>query len=261
MTYFLLTSCVVLFYGRVALGAYSQYRMGRWQQLRLALIALLALLGHGYLLQQRIDLSAGQNLNVANLFSLIAWLAGFILFLGQFSLPIASLGLLVYPIAAFSLLWALHATNYFIVSTSDDPWALFHILWSTLVVGLFVISGCQAVLLAIQERLLRSRKCLGFLERLPPLQVMEIVLFNCIKWGVLTLSLLLLSSFLFFKRSHLPGVWSKMLLGAAVWCVFVGLLSGRYFLGWRGNLAVIWAVSGVILSVSIYLGSHFLLLI
>ncbi len=261
MTYFLLTSCVVLLYGVVALGAYGQQALGRWRRLGLALLTLLALLGHAYLLQQGIDLPQGQNLNVANLFSLIAWLAGFILFLGQCSLPITSLGLLVYPIAAFSLLLSLHATNRFIVVTSEHPWALFHILWSTLVVGLFVISGCQALLLALQERLLRAKKLTGFLERLPPLQVMETVLFNCIKWGVLTLSLLLLSSFLLFKRSHLPGVWSKMLLGIAVWSVFIVLLLGRHFLGWRGNLAVAWTVSGVILSVGVYLGSHFLLLI
>lgn len=257
MTYFLLTVVVVSLYGLLAIGTYTGILL-RWRLIKP--LALLAVMGHAYLLHQGIDSPAGQNLSVTQLFSLIAWLAAFILLLGQRSLPIMSLGLLVYPIAAFALLLVACSPGSLIIPTSLHPWVLFHILWSTIVVGLFVISGCQAALLGIQEQLLHRKKLTGFLERLPPLQLMETLLFTVVKWGVLALTLLLISSFFLLQTPGIPGLWSKIILAVCVWFVFTGLLAGRHFLGWRGNTAIVWTVIGVVLSVAVYLGSHFLLL-
>ena len=255
MTHLLLTVLVVFLYGWVA-----SYRPSGSARLLTPWAAWLAVIGHAYLLHQAIDLPQGQNVSISHLFSMIAWLASLILLLGQWRLPIQSLGMLVYPISACALLVMQWRPGSLIIPTSLQPMVLFHILWSTVVVGLFVISGCQALLLGIQEQLLHRKKLTGFLERLPPLQLMETLLFNLVKMGVIALTLLLASSFFLMTQPDIPGLWSKILLALGVWCVFVGLLLGRHFLGWRGNTAVIWTVMGVVLSVGVYLGSHFLLL-
>ena len=252
MLHYLFVACIIILYGLLAIDAYGQ-------QYRYRYIVWVAVLAHAYFLHQCIDGPLGQNLSVVNLFSLIAWLACFILAFSPFS--IASLGVLIYPIAAVSLGLIAILSSCFIVSTSHQPWALFHILWATLVVGLFVLSGCQALLLAVQEQLLKRKKLTGLLQRLPPLQLMESALFTLVKLGVYALSILLVASLFLFKVNHLPGLWSKILLGGCVWGVFSGLLLGRHFLGWRGNTAVVWTLIGVVLAVGVYLGSHFLLLI
>lgn len=258
MNPFLLTIGVVCLYVLLSLSTFLQ-KPYKARSPCLWIGALLAAVLQAYVLYKWIDGPLGQNLTGVNLFALITWVAAVILLIGQTSMPIASLGLIVYPMAALSLVLAITWPGAFIVPTVQQPQFLFHILLSTLVVALFVISGCQAGLLALQEYLLRHKKLTGLLDRLPPLQEMEILLFRLIKIGVLVLTLLLLSSFSLFGDNPLPGLWSKISLTFGIWLVFVGLLVGRHFFGWRANTAAIWTAIGVVLAIMVYLGSRFLL--
>lgn len=258
MTDFLLTLGVALLYLSMFMGEFYQksFDKPRYVSWWLTLVACVA---QAYLLHRWIDVAAGQNLSGVNLFALITWLAAVILLIGRLSMPIAPLGLLIYPLAVISTLLAALWPGRYILPTMHHPQFLFHILLSTGVVSLLVLGGCQAALLAWQEYHLRHKKWTGLVSRLPPLQWMEALLFQLVKLAVLALSLLLIFSIHMFGTAPIAGLWSKTALTLCIWLVFVGLLLGRHFFGWRANTAVIWAAIGVILAILVYLGSHFLL--
>lgn len=252
-----ITAAVVFTYGLLTIGEF--YQTGAWQRIGLSVVALLTVVAEAYVLHSWIDGPLGQNLAASHLLALIAWFAAVLVVIGQWTMPVASLGLLVYPVAALSLgglwLWP----GQFLVATAHKPYALLHIILSTLVMGVLVISGCQAMLLAVQEYLLRHKKLSGLLNRLPPLQWMEKLLFRLIQVGVVALSLLILSSVVWIQHGLLPNLWSKILLTGVIWLVLVVLLIGRHFLGWRGGTAVVWTTVGVVAAIFVYLGSHVLL--
>lgn len=258
MTDFLLTLGVALLYLSLFVAEWYQKSFEKPRYFSWWL-TLLACVWQAYVLHQWIDVPLGQNLSGVNLLALITWCASIILLIGRLSMPIAPLGLLIYPLAALSMLLAVLWPGTYIVPTAHQLPFLFHILLSTGVVALLVLGGCQAALLAWQEYHLRHKKLTGLLARLPPLQWMEALLFQLVKLAVLALSLLLVSSIHMFKAAPMAGLWSKTLLTLCIWLVFVGLLLGRHFCGWRANTAVIWAAIGVVLAILVYLGSHFLL--
>lgn len=258
MTDFFLTLGVALLYLSLFMGEFYQKSFEKPHYFSWWL-TLLACVGQAYLLHQWIDVPLGQNLSGVNLLALITWLAAVILLVGRLSMPIAPLGLLVYPLAAGATLLAALWPGTYILPTAHQPQFLFHILLSTGVVALLVLAGCQAALLSFQEYHLRHKKLTGLLARLPPLQWMEALLFHLITLAVLALSLLLIFSVHLFKTAPMAGLWSKTVLTLCIWLVFVALLLGRHFFGWRANTAVIWAAIGIVLTVLVYLGSRFLL--
>lgn len=134
-----------------------------------------------------------------------------------------------------------------------------HILLSTLAFGVLCIAACQAMLLAIQEHLLRHKQSNRFLSMLPAMQAMETFLFRIIALGFLLLTLVLITSLFSFPNLLAPLLWQKTLLSLFAWFVFMALLLGRYHFGWRGRVAIRWTFIGVFLVVLIYLGAIFLI--
>ena len=45
----------------------------------------------------------------------------------------------------------------------------------------------------------------------------------------------------------------------ASWIVFAGLLLGRMVFGWRGRTALRWTITGFVMLMLAYVGSHFVL--
>ena len=138
--------------------------------------------------------------------------------------------------------------------------ALFHLWLSMITLAILCIAGLQAILLAIQERLLRLSPSDSFIQKLPPLVTMEKFLFQTIVVGFILLSLLLGSSFYEFHGllwQHL--LWQKIVLVMIAWAIFVILLMGRYGWGWRGRKAIYGTFFGVLLVVIVYVGSQFIM--
>lgn len=132
---------------------------------------------------------------------------------------------------------------------------LLHILLSTLVLGVLCFAAIQALLLAIQEWQLRHKKSGLLLGKLPAMDVMEVFLFRVIKWGFLLLTLVLLISLFSFQSLLNPLLEQKIVLSLFAWLIFLVLLSGRYYFGWRGRVAVRWTLIGVICVVIVYVGA------
>jgi ABC-type uncharacterized transport system permease subunit len=133
-----------------------------------------------------------------------------------------------------------------------------HLLMSLCVVGIYLIVAVQALLLALQDHLLRARPAAGIVKTLPPLEAMELWLFRLLLLGFIFLSLIIVSGVVLFHAKHTARLVQHGLLAVVCWAVFAALLLGQQLLGWRGQTAIRWTLSGLVLLLLCYWGSRFL---
>ena len=188
-----------------------------------------------------------------------SWLMSFLLVIASFSLPIGCLGLLVYPFALVTLVLRLMSEQQHLLTDSLAPGLQTHILFSLLAYSLLSIAVAQAILLYIQDKYLHNKHPSGFLHSLPALETMEIMLFRIIGLGVIALSISLLSGFYYLDDMFAQHLAHKTILSMIAWAVFVILLGGHYYFGWRGKIAIKWSMSGFILLMLAYFGSKFVI--
>jgi len=96
---------------------------------------------------------------------------------------------------------------------------------------------------------------------LPPLLMLERMLFRLIGIAFVFLTLTALSGLLFSEESIGRPMTLKYKLGftIAAWLVFGILLIGRHFRGWRGRVAQRWTLLGFVFLFLAYAGTHFVL--
>lgn len=225
------------------------------------LLGFLAICLHGLVLHEWIDMSVGQNLNFFNMFSLAVWLVSLFILVMIVIRPIEVLALLVYPIAALSILFVLVFPRTYIVHTAANSDTLFHIILSIFTFCVLCVAGLLAILLAIQDRLLRSKKFGQLISHVPPLEAMEFLLFQMIGLGFILLSVVLVTSIYFYHAilfQHIVII-QKTIIVIAAWIVFAVLLTGRFMWGWRGRKAIYCTLGGVLLLFIAYFGSKFVL--
>ncbi len=122
-------------------------------------------------------------------------------------------------------------------------------------------------LMATMERRLHGEGVAGsgrlafVIDRLPPLLVMEGVLFRLIAVGFVLLTATLVSGIFFSEELFGRPLRfdHKTVFAIAAWIVFGGLLVGRLVFGWRGRTALRWTLTGFAMLMLAYVGSHFVL--
>jgi ABC-type uncharacterized transport system permease subunit len=127
------------------------------------------------------------------------------------------------------------------------------------VVGIYFLVAAQAILLALQDYLLRGHHAHGMVKLLPSLEVTEGRLFQLLLIGFIALSLIMMSGLWFYQGAHRLLTWQHVLLAALAWLVFATLLLGHRLFGWRGQTAIRWTLSGWVLLLLSYLASQLLL--
>jgi len=142
----------------------------------------------------------------------------------------------------------------------ETNWELrLHVVVSILAYAMLTLATIQALVLALQDRNLRSHHPGGLMRALPPLQTMESLLFEMIGLGFILLTFSLLSGFIYLDDMFAQHVAHKTLLSLIAWIVFAALLWGRYRFGWRGTTAIRWTLSGFVLLMLAYFGSKAIL--
>ena len=208
-------------------------------------VLLVAISLHSYLLYKWIDVGIGQNLSFYNIFSLVTWLIALIIGLAIWKKPFDALLILICPLAVFSIGLVDYFPTQTIINTQANPFALWHILLSTIVVSVLTIAALQAIILAIQEKQLRHHPG-GLIRHLPSLQAMEQLLFQVIMAGFVLLTVLLASSVILFYPLDNIVLIRKMVVSVCAWLIFLMLMVGRYYAGWRGKIAIQWTLLGVL---------------
>jgi ABC-type uncharacterized transport system permease subunit len=201
------------------------------------------------------------DLGLTNAVSLVAWVVALTYLISALSRPIESLGVFIMPLAALTLLleWLWPIGHRLIQNTT--PLYSAHIVISLLAYSLLSIAVLQSLMLALQEKQLRSHHPGGFMRTLPPLETMESLMFNMIVMGFVLLTLTLVSGIFFSEKVFgQPLRFSHhIVLSLISWGVFGVLLLGRWRLGWRGRTALHWTLSGFALLMLAYFGTKFVL--
>jgi ABC-type uncharacterized transport system permease subunit len=222
-------------------------------------LGIAALIFHSIVLFETIMTAKGLNLGVFKAGSLVAWLMVLLLIIAGMKQPLENLTLILLPIAALCILLEISfPSNRFILQGSPLGLQL-HILLSVLAYSLLTLAAFQAVMLSMQDYYLRKKKPTRIMQYLPPLQVMESLLFQIIAAGFFLLSLSLLSGFMFMQDITAQHLIHKTALSIVAWLVFLILLSGRWYFGWRGRVAVRYTLGGFVALMLAYFGSKFVL--
>ncbi|MCC6134142.1 MAG: cytochrome c biogenesis protein CcsA [Candidatus Contendobacter sp.] len=218
-----------------------------------------AVLLHAMILAQTVFQPAGLNLGFFNALSFTAWLINVMLLAAAMVRPVENLGIIILPFGAITvLLGLLFPTERIVADPGQWPLEL-HILIAILAYSLFSLAAAQALLLAVQDYRLRHRRPGGFLRGIPPLTVMESLLFQMIGAGFILLGITLISGLFFLHDLFAQHLLHKVVLSFMAWCVFGVLLWGRWRFGWRGRTAIRWTLSGFTFLALAYFGSKLVL--
>jgi len=223
----------------------------------LLILSLLAISFHALELYQSVITPTGFNFGFFNAASVMMWSIVLLLFLTLLHKPVENLIFVLFPLAAL----AIGIENFFptehILSINSQWGITLHIVFSVLAYSMLTLSALQAVFIAIQDYQLHHKRWI--IQRLPPLQMMENLLFQMISLGVGFLSVSLITGFLFVEDLFAQHLVHKTVLSIIAWCVFTILLWGHWQYGWRGRTAIKWNLSGFFVLMLAYFGSKFVL--
>jgi len=194
-----------------------------------------------------------------NMLSLVFLVISLLFFISALSKPIETLAIIVFPFSAAAVLLNIDPT----LNQQNNPtldWQIqAHIVFSLLSYSLLSMAAFQAVLLSIQEKQLHNRHLGRFINSLPPMQMMEKLLFQVISLGLVLLTLALATGFVFIDDIFAQHLVHKTILSISAWLVFSMLLIGRHYYGWRGQKAIRWTYAGYLFLMLAYFGSKFVL--
>ncbi|MCY4045599.1 MAG: cytochrome c biogenesis protein CcsA, partial [Cellvibrionales bacterium] len=134
-----------------------------------------------------------------------------------------------------------------------------HIVLSILAYSLLTIGATQAIILAIQEHLLKKHALKGLFQYLPPLQTMDKLLFEIILYGFVFLTLSIISGFFFLDNMFSKHFIHKTVISLLAWAIFALLIGGHTAYGWRGITAAKLTLFGFAFLMLAYFGSKFAL--
>ncbi len=214
---------------------------------------------HGLVAYWAIDTADGISLGIQAAAVLVAWVMVAFVLLASSRLPVASLLILVFPIALVTLFMRFTGDSSFVPRQHLSAELVFHILTSIIAYSILFMAACQSLILAIQERMLRSHQGISLVRLLPPLETMEMLLFSMLWTGIALLTVSIASGFAFLDDMFAQKVVHHTVLSSAAWVTYAVLLGGRALFGWRGSTAIRWTLLGFALLLLGYFGSKFVL--
>ena len=256
-----MTSTIV---GSIAIACYiggailQYYHLVRRDNSRRPLVLVLgavALCFHTLSFNGTVITEAGLHLGFFKISSLIGWLITGLVLVSSIRKPLENLLIGVYPIAALGLGSAIVMHGTVEPTIHFSLHSVSHILLSLFSYSVLTIAAIQAVLLAWQDQQLRNKHANGFIMQLPPLQIMEQLLFELIWAGVILLTAAIISGAFFIQDMFAQHLAHKTLLSIFAWAIFSLLLTGRYWKGWRGSIAIRWTIFGYLLLMLSYFGT------
>ena len=182
------------------------------------------------------------------------------------SVRLDALRVVVMPATGGAVLLPLAFPGVDFAAERAQPLFLPHLVCGTLAYGVLLLAAVHAALMGVAERALRgggaSRSSLGrWLEQLPPLLVLERILFRFIGVGFVLLTLTALSGVIFSEETFgRPLTFDhKTVFTLISWALFAALLVGRRMWGWRGRTALRLTLAGFTLLLLAYVGTRFVL--
>ena len=170
--------------------------------------------------------------------------------------PIDVLGIVIFPVTGLCAVAGAYIDNTASLTSAQLQW---HIILSMMAYGVLGLAAMQGIALTLQTHALRTLQPQGLFAALPPLDVMEELLFTLIATGFVLLSFSLLTGMVFIEDIFAQHLAHKTVFTLLAWGLFGILLLGRFFHGWRGRTALIWTLAGFSCLILGYFGSKLVL--
>jgi cytochrome c-type biogenesis protein CcsB len=163
--------------------------------------------------------------------------------------PLVALGAVVSPLA-FGLTLAadvLYEGARPLPPMLQSAWLPVHVMLSTLGDAVFGLACVASLLYLVKERLLKLRHAVGWLRLLPSLEALDRLNYACLVWGLVLLTLGIVSGIVWAHTAWGQRLWSsdpKLWFSLITWLIYVVLLQGRMTAGWRGRRAATLTIAG-----------------
>jgi cytochrome c-type biogenesis protein CcsB len=200
--------------------------------------------------------------NLGESLSFFAWAIVGVFLVIQIKFNILVLGSFLSPLAAVMMI----SSSFFpLQSGPANPllrhfWLIVHVGTIFIGNGVFAIAFLAGIMTLIQERQIKSKKRGPFYYRLPSLEVLDALNYNCLILGFPLLTVGMVSGAVFaqytlgsFWRWDPKEVWSLI-----TWILYATLLHGRLVSGWRGRRSALISIFGFLVLTFSFLGINFL---
>ncbi|NCP64315.1 MAG: cytochrome c biogenesis protein CcsA [Paraglaciecola sp.] len=225
---------------------------------RLALpVAGLALVLHGFILFNLVILEPGQNMSMLNVASLVSWLISVTMVLASFKLPNTILLPVVFSFSALVILVNPLLPDEHLMHYSIQPALIIHITFALLAYACLSIAFLYALQLAYINVRLKEKKASLLHSSLPPLMVVEGILFKLLMVGTVLLTFSLISGFMFLDNMFAKEQAHKTVLSIMAWLIYSVIVFGHIKFGWRGKPVISATIVGSFLLTLGYFGSRF----
>jgi len=221
----------------------SQRQSFNFSRLNVVMV-LIGLMSHASCLFFLIDTPEGGNFSLTNVFSAACWILLCFLTLWRRIILLRPIQYLLLPTSAVSKFVAVQVLDRRLVDTKGHIMMSLHIIVGLFVLALAGLVFLQALLTLVQYRQLRDKKVFGWLERMPPLEITERLLLQCVRGLFFLLTLVMLLSFILFEGNlgHASFSWW---LGGGAWLV----LGVVWIAFQKGRLSAVQVSAWVILAV------------
>src|SRR3984957_3161427 len=221
-------------------------------------LSLAAIVAHSDAIVHMMRIHGPFSIGLPEAISLLAWTLAVLACLISIERQNRVLGAILLASAAFGA--AVTGTGHTYAEATAPGWELTaHILLSMAAAALLFAAAVTALLLVFLDRRLRTRRIADLPSVLPPLDILEQIMFRLIGAGFGLLTLALFTGFVFVTNLFTQNLVQKTALSLLAWTLFGVLLVGRIRFGWRGRSAVQWTLSGFGVLAVAYFGVKFVL--
>ena len=223
------------------------------------LLGLLALLLHAVIVWKTAFPGTGVDLGFFKIAALLFLVINLACITSLTRRPLQNLLLALFPLSALAVLVSTFAPDTAPIVSHLSSGMILHISSSILAYAVLTLAAIQAAVLALQDHQLKHRQTRGIVQILPPLQLMEGMLFELLWIGVALLSIAIVSGVVFVDDFFAQSLVHKTVLSIVAWVLFATLLWGHYQLGWRSKTAVRFTLAGFVMLMLAFFGSKLVL--
>ena len=220
---------------------------------------VLALLCHAIVVWDSMLAAGGVNLGFYKVSALIFLVINVACLLALLRRPLQNLLIVMFPVSAVAVLVSTFGPSTTLPESDMGGGLMLHIGASILAYAVLSLAAIQAAVVAAQDYQLRHRHTRGIVQMLPPLQLMESMLFELLWVGVIMLTVSIGSGMIFMDDMFAQALVHKTVLTIMAWLLFSALLWGHYQLGWRSQIAVRMTLAGFAIPMLAYFGSKLVL--
>jgi ABC-type uncharacterized transport system permease subunit len=223
----------------------------------LLISTMAAIVIHGMIIIHVLFVEADQSMSMLKVASLVAWLINVTMLIASLKLPTSILLPVVYSFSGLIVLLSDLMPGAHVVEVNMPPALLVHITLSLFAYACLGIAVLYAIQLAYINLRLKEKSASLLDTSLPPLMVVEGILFKLLLVGTVLLTLALISGFVFLENMFAQEQAHKTLLSLLAWSLYAGILIGHFRFGWRGKPVITATIIGSILLTLAYFGSRF----